>query len=191
MDNYQAQVLSPEQLRKRKAAELESRAAMEIQARDEAQQNQKVENSKYSRLQNKNILERQILDRDRFREVEREMARRDFEENKMKGAQVSQLDALNRQEKREKQAKYKEMLDNQMQFNSHLKLYGNMTNVEKKMNKDDLKAWQNYDDNQYSLIPGLNSRKLINHDKRDQIHKKERSLVEDQQRLQQFGFTRE
>ena len=83
------------------------------------------------------------------------------------------------------------MLDNQLQFNSHLRLYGNMTNVEKKMNKDDLRAWQNYDDNQYSLIPGLNSRKLINTDKRDPSHKKERSFVEDQQRLQQFGFTRE
>jgi murein tripeptide amidase MpaA len=40
-------------------------------------------------------------------------------------------------------------------------MYGNMTNVEKNMNKDDLVAWKNYDNNQYSLIPGVTSQKKI------------------------------
>lgn len=34
-----------------------------------------------------------------------------------------------------------------------------MTSVEKQMNKDDLIAWKNYDDVQYSLIPGISSKK--------------------------------
>ncbi len=32
-----------------------------------------------------------------------------------------------------------------------------MTNVEKELNKDDLVAWKKYDNNQYSMIPGVAS----------------------------------
>jgi hypothetical protein len=32
--------------------------------------------------------------------------------------------------------------------------YGNMTSVEKRMNKDDLIAYKNFDNNQYAMIPG-------------------------------------
>lgn len=38
-------------------------------------------------------------------------------------------------------------------------MHGNMTGVEKQMNKDDLIAWKNYDNNQYSLIPGFSTNK--------------------------------
>jgi hypothetical protein len=40
-----------------------------------------------------------------------------------------------------------------------LSTYGNMTNVEKQMNKEDLQAWKVYDNNQYALIPGINHTK--------------------------------
>eukprot|EP00350_Pseudokeronopsis_sp_OXSARD2_P012695 CAMPEP_0170552184 /NCGR_PEP_ID=MMETSP0211-20121228/10112_1 /TAXON_ID=311385 /ORGANISM="Pseudokeronopsis sp., Strain OXSARD2" /LENGTH=38 /DNA_ID= /DNA_START= /DNA_END= /DNA_ORIENTATION= len=36
-----------------------------------------------------------------------------------------------------------------------MKMYGNMTSEEKRMNKEDLYAWKVYDNNQYSLIPGV------------------------------------
>jgi hypothetical protein len=38
-----------------------------------------------------------------------------------------------------------------------VKGYGNMTNVEKKMNRADLLAYKAYDNKQYCLIPGLQS----------------------------------
>ena len=38
-------------------------------------------------------------------------------------------------------------------------MYGNMTNVEKQMNKEELNAWKSYDNNQYSLVPGINAQK--------------------------------
>ena len=38
-----------------------------------------------------------------------------------------------------------------------LKAYGNMTNVEKELNKDDLVAWKKYDNTQYSMIPGVSN----------------------------------
>lgn len=38
-----------------------------------------------------------------------------------------------------------------------MNLYGNMTNVEKQMNKEDLTGYKHYDQNIYSLIPGLHN----------------------------------
>ena len=35
------------------------------------------------------------------------------------------------------------------------KRYGNMTNVEKRINKLDLVAYKNYDNHQYAKIPGF------------------------------------
>ena len=43
------------------------------------------------------------------------------------------------------------MLDNQIQFNKGLRMYGNMTKEEKQLNKDDLLAYQNFDNKQYAL----------------------------------------
>jgi hypothetical protein len=42
-----------------------------------------------------------------------------------------------------------------------MRMHGNMTGVEKQMNKDDLLAWKNYDNNQYSMIPGVSANKKI------------------------------
>lgn len=39
--------------------------------------------------------------------------------------------------------------------------YGNMSEMEKKLNKADMQAYKNYDNNQYSLIPGLSHKKPL------------------------------
>jgi hypothetical protein len=57
--------------------------------------------------------------------------------------------------------KYKQDLDNQMQARSYMKAYGNMSNAEKQINKAELNAYKNYDNNQYNLIPGLAHKKRI------------------------------
>jgi len=49
-----------------------------------------------------------------------------------------------------------------MQYNKELQGYGNMTDVEKKLNREDLIAYKNYDNNQYALIPGINNVKRFN-----------------------------
>ena len=48
-----------------------------------------------------------------------------------------------------------------MAIRNQMRAHGNMTGVEKQMNRDDLSAWKNYDNNQYSLIPGVSSIKRI------------------------------
>ena len=44
-----------------------------------------------------------------------------------------------------------------MQYNKELQGYGNMTELEKKMNRVDLLAYKNYDKNVYALVPGIKS----------------------------------
>ena len=40
---------------------------------------------------------------------------------------------------------YRDLLDKQMEVNENQRLYGNMTSVEKAMNKQDLEAYKNFD----------------------------------------------
>ncbi len=69
----------------------------------------------------------------------------------------SQFDQVQRNKKNAAIQQYKDSLDNQIKNRQALKAYGNMTNVEKELNKDDLVAWKKYDNNQYSMIPGVSA----------------------------------
>ena len=60
-------------------------------------------------------------------------------------------------ERKAKQNLYRELLDTQVQYQRELQGYGNMTEFEKKMNRVDLQAYKNYDNNVYALVPGINS----------------------------------
>lgn len=63
---------------------------------------------------------------------------------------------------------YKNILDSQINFTKQMMSgYGNMTGVEKKLNKADLLAWKHYDNNQYALIPGIQHKLLENKYKRN------------------------
>jgi len=107
---------------------------------------------------------------------------------------VNDIEFYEKFRKKQGQDSYKEILDNQIKVSKQRRSYGNMTGVEKSLNKDDLVAWKNYDHNAYALIPGLNSStrpisKKILSDK--MVHKKERSFDDEINRMNQFGLTRD
>lgn len=52
------------------------------------------------------------------------------------------LKNIDLQEKKERQQIYKEMLDNQKRTKDNMKMYGNMTGIEKQMNKNELAAFK-------------------------------------------------
>ncbi len=52
---------------------------------------------------------------------------------------------------------YRDLLNTQMQYQKELRGYGNMTELEKKLNRVDLMAYKHYDNKMYSLVPGINS----------------------------------
>jgi hypothetical protein len=107
---------------------------------------------------------------------------------------LNNLDMIEKSEKKVRQQKYKEMLDNQHKIRNGMKMYGNMTGMEKQMNKNDLSAFKNYDSNTYALIPGLNSvslspsKKVLN-DKLNKTTIKDQAEVD--RRMNQFGLTRD
>ena len=97
-------------------------------------------------------------------------------------------------EKKTRQIKYKEMLDNQKKTKDHMKMYGNMTGIEKQFNKNDLSAFKNYDNHTYALIPGLNSTSVAPSKKvmEDKMKKNaQRTHGEEIDRMNQFGLTRD
>jgi hypothetical protein len=65
------------------------------------------------------------------------------------------LSAAELEHKRQQMEKYRADLDTLVQAKTAAKAYGNMTNIEKQLNRDDLTAYKNYDPNVYALIPGI------------------------------------
>ena len=51
--------------------------------------------------------------------------------------------------------KYKEELDRQRQVRDAMLAYGNMSQAEKQLNKSDLRAYKNYENVNYNMVPGL------------------------------------
>ncbi|CAI2360552.1 unnamed protein product [Moneuplotes crassus] len=91
---------------------------------------------------------------------------------------------------KKRQMMYKEMLKDQIEAKKKLRTNGNMTAVEKQMNRAELKAYKNYDNQLYSFIPGINHDKFIDKGK---FYKKKSSMAsegEQNRRLQELGCGR-
>jgi hypothetical protein len=54
--------------------------------------------------------------------------------------------------------RYKQVLDNQMDQRRSMALYGNMTEAEKKFNKNDLISYKNNEHVSYGMIPGIQTK---------------------------------
>ena len=90
--------------------------------------------------------------------------------------------------KLENQKKYKEMLDEQIKFNKNTRMYGNMTQMEKRMNHYDLYAYKHKDKHQYSLIPGFNTMKMA---PKSEMVKERKNNFDPLERLKKSGFSRD
>lgn len=67
-------------------------------------------------------------------------------------------------------------------------MHGNMTQEEKKLNKDDITAFKNFDNNQYSLIPGVSKNKMIMvRDHKNQSPKSKNQIDENYNKHQSFN----
>lgn len=73
---------------------------------------------------------------------------------------IDLVEQMERDQRKSLQSKYKEMLDSQRKIKSEYRGYGNMSNVEKSLNRNDLLAWKNFDYTTYAMIPGFNSNTL-------------------------------
>ena len=75
---------------------------------------------------------------------------------KDKAMEIQSNENQYKNEMKKQQLLYREMLGNQVDFKNRMRMQGNMTSVEKQLNKVDLKAYQNNDKNVYAFVPGIN-----------------------------------
>ena len=62
-----------------------------------------------------------------------------------------------KQRQKDAQLLYKKQLDDQMNLRRKFNMYGNMSGVEKNLNRNELLAYKNFDYKYNSMIPGQNS----------------------------------
>lgn len=112
----------------------------------------------------------------------------------------NQYNATKAEQKSQAMKLYKQELDAQIVNRQAMKAYGNMTSVEKEMNKDELTAFKKYDTNDLTLVPGQVSSKRFA-DPRPQKHSplstsakaatiavNQDKLHVHEERLQQYGI---
>lgn len=102
-------------------------------------------------------VKKQIEDKMRIKEMEKQLM---LVERDAFGRVITQnqiVEEAIKGDKKAKQQMYRDLLNTQMQYQKELRGYGNMTELEKKLNRVDLMAYKNYDNKMYSLVPGINS----------------------------------
>lgn len=155
---------------------------------EQAKFTMKENNLKHQRELNKLGVINQIKDHEKAKKqeqqtlLEQEMRQSLEAEMKFKMEQDAE-----KERKKQEILQYKKALDQQMNTKKKALLYGNMTGVEKQMNKDEMMAYRQKDPGAYAMIPGLNS--LGNSKKLAYGHG--RSIEEDVHRLEQYGLTRD
>jgi hypothetical protein len=82
-------------------------------------------------------------------------------EAQKQAAHNAQMNEYEQFAKKKTKQNYKDMLDQQVNLKNQFKMYGNMSSMEKAMNRAELHAYKNNDNNQYSMIPGVTSTKAI------------------------------
>lgn len=192
--NYREQVFKPQLEKESKLNSIISKQEQDMKKRLEMDAQNRENAQKYWRMSNRATIEMQIKDKQSGRKV----GETEFEVDMIKRLQhernVNDVEFYEKFKKKQEQNQYKDMLDTQVKVSKQRRMYGNMTGVEKSLNKDDLVAWKNYDHTTYALIPGLNSSKkpISNKVIQDKVnHKRDRSFDEELHRMNQFGFTRD
>ena len=103
---------------------------------------------------------KQQLDADKVTKAALDDARRRDDANEAhRMAQANSQFAVQRAaQKNNAVAVYKSELDQQIQNRQAMRAYGNMTSVEKEINKGELQAWKNFDSGQVAaLVPGASN----------------------------------
>eukprot|EP00347_Sterkiella_histriomuscorum_P022817 403337038 len=149
-------------------------------------------------VNNKQILEKQLKDHQNIRMLDRVMKDLELKESDMKIQSNKQFEQLKSDVNQQRKMTYKEMLDHQVNVKNQLKIYGNMTNVEKQLNKDDLEAYKNYQSSYNAMIPGLNNFKTLQKDelqlqlqRPNTKNKRDNTEEINLKRLDKYGYNRE
>ncbi|CAI2366404.1 unnamed protein product [Moneuplotes crassus] len=204
IDDYSRKELQNEQEYKRKFAKFDQgminrqknysnyviKPTLEKQSKLDLIENKNV--TLYNQKRAENELEREAWRKAQLMSTVTEQKNQMSEHHKMKGLdsefrkletqntsarvnEINTFDQMLKEDKKKRQNMYREMLSNQIQYNKNLKAMGNMTYVEKKMNRADLRAYKHY-----GAVP------------KDEKASSKKSLTyeEQQRRLDAYGYGR-
>ena len=147
------------------------------------------ENRKMQLMNTHNTIKTQMQEKSKLRKLGDELGQIEVQRTSDRIYEINSFDQMLKDDKKKRQEMYKQMLNSQIQYKNGIKSFGNMTQVEKQMNKDDLKAYKVYNNNQHALIPGINNEKRFL--KRDELKPKQNtSYEENQRRLENYGYGR-
>jgi len=77
--------------------------------------------------------------------LQQEMNKSEESRTRARMNEAASIDLMMGEDKRKRQEIYRNMLQGQISYNKALNNRGNMTEVEKRFNKEDLKAYKGYD----------------------------------------------
>eukprot|EP00347_Sterkiella_histriomuscorum_P007113 403350214 len=107
------------------------------------------------------MLKNQMIQKEQQRSLERQNQQVEQQVQKEYSLNLNQSNVDKFHERKRQQQQYRELLNSQIKVQNQMFAgYGNMTNVEKKLNRADLLAYKSYDNKQYSLIPGIQNTTL-------------------------------
>jgi hypothetical protein len=155
-------------------------------AEDERKQD---EARKMQLINTHNTIKTQMQEKSKMKNLGNELGQIEVQKTSDRIYEINSFDQMLKEDRKKRQEMYKQMLNSQIQYKNGIKAFGNMTQVEKKLNKDDLYAYKVYNNNQYALIPGINNEKRFL--QRDNPKPKKATNYEDQQRLlENYGYGR-
>jgi hypothetical protein len=192
--SYYQQVKQPEMDKQYKLSQIIKKGETEAKQRAEMAEAQKQNAHKNWRMSNRATLEKQMFDKQSGKKAGETEFEVDLHKRMEHESNLKEVEYFEKFNKKTGQNSYKQMLDNQLKATKQRQMYGNMTGVEKSLNKNDLTAFKHYDQNTYALIPGLNSstKPVSNKVMMDkQAHKRDRSFDDEAHRMNQFGITRD
>eukprot|EP00347_Sterkiella_histriomuscorum_P002848 403366567 len=205
-DNYNQYVASPQANKLTQEAIRQMRDQQDLESKSLTVQQLEDRQKQLAKQQNLSQLNMQIIQK---QEINKLSDKDLLAQQLLQSANVAKMIEEEQMMKRkQQQLAYKDMLDQQTQLRQQMRMHGNMTGVEKQLNKDDLIAWKNYDNNQYSLIPGVSNQKKIldrsqfGYNVKDQTQsastlnqkspqRNPDKFQEQQDRMKQYGFTRD
>lgn len=189
MHDYNSYVMKPS-LEKKSNMDLIERKNIDELNRRQEENEMRQDAFRRSQVQNtSNELKNQMNEKSKMNRLNSELGQIENKMTSDRAYEINTFDQMLKDDKKKRQEMYRQMLQSQVQYNNGLKNFGNMTKVEKMMNRDDLKAYKKFDNNQYSMIPGINTVKKYpkgHNEKSSKVH----SYDEDQRRLETYGYGR-
>lgn len=189
LNDYNNYVMRPN-IEKQYAQDSIEKKNIEEHNRRQAEEEQRQEQLRKNQLKNaSNVIREQMSEKNRMKKLNSELGQIENQRTSDRAMELSTFDQMIKEDKKNRQDMYRQMLNSQIQYNQGLKAFGNMTHVEKKMNKEDLKAYKKFDNNQYALIPGISNERKFMQREGAKSHKKV-PYEEEQRRLEAYGYGR-